>query len=92
MGLGFGWGFFLFGIGAPLWTVNNLFGQEDRMMDRAFEKAEREREAGIRPPIGTPPAIFDREPDPILDRLLRIIQSRRARKASTTKSRFRIAQ
>lgn len=54
-----------------------ISGQEDRQIDRAYEKAMRERKLGVRPPIGVRPVPHDL-PDPVLDRVLRMIRKRRS--------------
>lgn len=90
VGIGLGWGIFLFGIGTPVVTVANMFGHEERMMHRAYEQAMKEREEGTRPPIGARPKHYGSDTDPLLDRLLRLIQKRRAQRSQ--RIRFHIKQ
>lgn len=66
-----------------------MIGAEDRAMERAYQKAKEERVKGIRPPIGTRPQ-RDNVPDPVLDRMLRLIRNRRTQQDRTT-TRFHIA-
>lgn len=78
-GFGFGWGFFLFSFGTPVKTMSDILGINDRILDRAHEKLLRERAEGIRKPFsgGLPDEL--RTNDPILDRVIRTIISRRAK-------------
>lgn len=81
-GVGFGWGFFLFGIGAPLFRVSKILGFEDRRIERAYEKARLEREQGLRPPVGARGRLENGDtPDAVLDQIIRLIRERRARRS-----------
>ncbi len=81
VGVGFGWGFFLAGTGAPVWQVSEMLRLNERAMDAAYEKAMKERELGLRPPIGTRRTAGGEEPpDTVLDRVLRMIRERSRRR------------
>lgn len=90
VGVGIGWGIFLFGVGTPVVTIRDMVGYEDRQLNRAYEQAMKEREEGIRPPIGAAPKHWGTDTDPLLDRLLRLIQKRRAQR--TERIRFHIKE
>jgi hypothetical protein len=77
VGFGVGWGFFLLGYGVVAISIDEITGKNDRLLQRAVEQLDRERAAGLRPPL-RPRSVHDSGPDPIVDRIIRHIESRRA--------------
>lgn len=88
--MGVGWGFYLFGVGVPVKTLSRLTGRDDRMMERAFDKITKEREAGLRPPFRYGADRDPAPPDPVLDRVIRLLLKRRA--AKSTRMRLRVVE
>lgn len=88
VGFGFGWGFFLVAIGTPFKRLQTLIGREDRMLDRAMDKLNEDREAGLIPPFsaGLPERLQTN--DPFLDRVIRSILARRARMRDSRQNRI----
>lgn len=77
LGLGAGWGFFALGFGVVVRGADDMTGRTRRRVARAAERIRREREAGLRPPRRDP-AKEDAGLDPLLDRIIRHIETRRA--------------
>jgi hypothetical protein len=72
-----GWGFFLLGYGVVAKSWNEITGRNERLLNRAAEQLKKEREAGLRPPLHIR-SVHESGPDPIIDRLIRHIENRRA--------------
>lgn len=66
-------------MGTPFKRMEQITGHMDRVLDRASKQLREEREAGIRPPLGSGLPENLRTNDPLLDRIIRTIISRRAR-------------
>jgi hypothetical protein len=72
-----GWGFFLLGYGVVAKSWSEITGKNERLLNRAAEQLKKEREAGLRPPVRVR-SVHESGPDPIIDRLIRHIENRRA--------------
>lgn len=81
VGFGAGWGFFVLGYGTVVQSIFQLLGCNRRILRRAAEQLDLEREAGLRPPLQTI-TTEDTGLDLLLDRLIRHIEQRRARQNS----------
>lgn len=81
IGAGFGLGFFVFGFGARVADTDDLTGYNRRLLRQKALEINKERESGERPPRKDPYA-EENTPDPLLDRMIRKVQARRARKTS----------
>lgn len=88
MGVGFGWGLFLAGIGTPFKRMEKLLGRDEEVLRKARQRLDAEREAGTRPPFGAG-ARGEGGADPLLERLLRGILARRARTGERMRLRVR---
>lgn len=80
LGFGAGWGFFAFGIGVVVKGMDDLTGKTQRQLKQMARKVAMEREAGIRPPRRSQ-ALQEAGTDPLLDRIIRHIESRRKMRA-----------
>jgi hypothetical protein len=79
VGAGFGWGFFFFGYGVVVRSFAALSGHHKRMVNRAARQLQKDREAGLRPPRRDRNATGAGEMDALLDRIIRHLETRRAR-------------
>jgi hypothetical protein len=75
--LGAGWGFFAVGVGVVVKGMNELSGRTRRQLNRYARQLELEREAGLRPPRRNR-SVEESGIDPLLDRIIRHVESRRA--------------
>lgn len=86
IGFGVGWGFFLAGYGVVVKSIRQLLGFNQRLLRKAYETMELEREAGLRPPLQSITS-DDTGIDPFLDRVIRQLEQRRTRRNAVQSTR-----